>query len=144
MVIAAMKLKDTPWKKSYDQPRNHIKKQRHYFANKGLSRQGYGFSSGHVWMWELDYKESWALKNWCFWIVAEEARWCCEAMVRPAFLLRRCGERIHLNSPPDIFKSRCRVSWLNAISVEKGKLFTVQRCTKTIPEDSKIFLTSVG
>ena len=49
-VIAAMKLKDTPWKESYDQPRQHIKKQRHYFANKGLSSQGYGFSSGHVWM----------------------------------------------------------------------------------------------
>ena len=63
MVIAAMKLKDTPWKKSYDQPRQHNKKQRHYFANKGLSSQGYGFSSGHVWMWELDYKESWAQKK---------------------------------------------------------------------------------
>ena len=55
-----------PWKKSYDQPRQHIKKQRHYFANKGLSSQSYGFSSSHVWMWELDYKESWALKNWWF------------------------------------------------------------------------------
>ena len=50
MVIAAMKLKDTPWKESYDQPRQYIKKQRHYFANKGPSSQGYGFSSGHVWM----------------------------------------------------------------------------------------------
>ena len=50
MVIAAMKLKDTPWKESYDQPRWHIKKQRHYFVNKGLSSQGYGFSSVHVWM----------------------------------------------------------------------------------------------
>ena len=58
----------TPWKESYDQPRQHIKKQRHYFANKGLSSQGYGFSSGHVWMWELDYKESW-VQNWCFWTV---------------------------------------------------------------------------
>ena len=62
----------TPWKESYDQPRQHIKKQRHYFANKGLSSQGYGFSSGHVWMWELDHKESWALKNWCFWTVVLE------------------------------------------------------------------------
>ena len=53
-------------------PRQHIKKQRHYFANKGLSNQGYGFSSGHVWMWELDYKESWVLKNWCFWNVVLE------------------------------------------------------------------------
>ena len=67
MVIAAMKLKDTtPWKESYEQPREHIKKQRHYFANKDLSSQGYGFSSGHVWMWELDYKESWVPKNWRF------------------------------------------------------------------------------
>ena len=62
----------TPWKKSYDQPRPHIKKQRHYFTNKGPSSQGYGFSSGHVWMWELDYKESWAPKNWCFWTVVLE------------------------------------------------------------------------
>ena len=67
-----MKLKDTPWKKSYDQPRQHIKKQRHYFANKGLSSQGYGFSSGHVWMWELDIEDGWALKNWCFWTVVLE------------------------------------------------------------------------
>ena len=66
------KKKDTPWKESYDQPRQHIKKQRHYFVNKGLSSEGYGFSSGHVWMWELDYKESWVLKNWCFWIVVLE------------------------------------------------------------------------
>ena len=69
LVIVAMKLKDAPWKKSYDQPRQHIKKQRHYFANKGPSSQSYGFSSSHVWMWELDYKESWAWKNWCFWTV---------------------------------------------------------------------------
>ena len=61
-----------PWKKIYHQPRQHIKKQRHYFANKGLSSQSYGFSSGHVWMWELDYKESWVLKNWCFWTVVLE------------------------------------------------------------------------
>ena len=58
-----------PWKKSYDQPRQHIKKQRHYFANKG---QNYGFSSSHMWMWELDHKESWVPKNWCFWIVVLE------------------------------------------------------------------------
>ena len=51
---------------SYDQSRQHIKKWRHYFANKGPSSQGYGFPSSHVWMWELDCKESWALKNWCF------------------------------------------------------------------------------
>ena len=72
MVTAAMKLKDTPLKKSFDQPRQHIKKQRHYFANKGLSSHSYGFSSGHVWMWELDCKESWVPKNWCFWTVVLE------------------------------------------------------------------------
>ena len=61
-----------PWKKSYDQPRQHIKKQRHYFASKGPSSQSCGFSSSHVQMWELDYKESWAPKNWCFWTVVLE------------------------------------------------------------------------
>ena len=49
-----------------------MEKQRHYFANKGQSSQSYGFSSSHVWMWELDYKESWALKNWYFWAVVLE------------------------------------------------------------------------
>ena len=69
-MTAAMKLKDaSPGKKSYDQTKQHIKKQRHYFANISLSSQGYGFPSSHVWMWELDYKESWAPKNWCFWTV---------------------------------------------------------------------------
>ena len=60
---------DSLEKKSYDQFRQHIKKQRHKFADKGPSGQSYGFSSSHVWMWELDYKESWVLKNWCFWTV---------------------------------------------------------------------------
>ena len=55
-----------------DQPRQHIKKQRHYFANKGLSSQSYVFSNSHVWIWELDYKKSWAPKNWCFWTVVLE------------------------------------------------------------------------
>ena len=68
MVTAAL----IPWKESYDQPRQHIKKHWHYFANKGLSSQSYGFSSSHVWMWELDYKESWVPKNWCFWTVVLE------------------------------------------------------------------------
>ena len=61
-----------PWKKSYDQSRQHIKNQRHYFAEKGPSSQSFDFSSSHVWMWELDYKESWVLKNWCFWTVVLE------------------------------------------------------------------------
>ena len=62
----------TPWKESYDQSRQHIKMQRHYFVNKGPSSWGYSFSSGHVWMWELDNEESWAQKNWCFWTVVLE------------------------------------------------------------------------
>ena len=84
MVIAAMKLKDAYslvgklWP-----PKQHIKKQRHYFANKGPSGQGYGFSSDHVWMWELDYKESWVLKNWCFWL------WCWRRLLRVPWTARR-------------------------------------------------------
>ena len=65
----ATKLKDTcslaPWKKSYDKPRQSIKKQKHHIADKGPSSQSYGFSSSHIWMWELDQEEGWAPKNWC-------------------------------------------------------------------------------
>ena len=64
--------KFAPRKKSYDQPRQHTKKQKHYFVNKGPISQGYGFTSSHVWMRELDYKESWVSKNWCFWTVILE------------------------------------------------------------------------
>ena len=60
------------WKKSYDKPRQRIKKQRHHFADKGQYSQSHGFSSSHVWMWELNHKDSWALKNWCFWTVVLE------------------------------------------------------------------------
>ena len=60
------------WEKSYDKLIQHIKKQRYYFANKGPSSQSYGFSSSHVWMWELDRKEGWGPKNWWFWTVVLE------------------------------------------------------------------------
>ena len=63
MVTVAMKLKDAPWKKSYDQPKQHIKKRRYYFADKDPSSQSYDFSSSHVQMWELDHKEGRVLKN---------------------------------------------------------------------------------
>ena len=67
MVTTAMKLKDaSPWKKSYDKPRQRNEKKRCYFAGKGLYSQSDGFSNSHVQMWELDHKEGWALKNWCF------------------------------------------------------------------------------
>ena len=70
MVTAAMKLKDT-WslEESFGQPQQHIEKQIHYFANKDSYSHSYGFSTSHVWMWALNYKESWALKNWYFWTV---------------------------------------------------------------------------
>ena len=68
-VTAAMKWKDSPLKKTYDKPRQHILKQRHYFGNKGPSSQSYGFSSSHVWLWELGHKEGWVLKNSYFWTV---------------------------------------------------------------------------
>ena len=73
MVTATMKLKDaSSLEEKLCQHRQHIEKQRHYFADKGLSSQGYGFFSSYVWMWELDYKESWAPKKWCFWTVVLE------------------------------------------------------------------------
>ena len=77
-----------PWKKSYDQPRQHIKKQRHYFANKGPSSQSYGFSSSHVWMWELDYKESF----WTFFDAFE--LWCWRRLLRVPWTARRSNQSI--------------------------------------------------
>ena len=61
-----------PWKKSYEQLRQHSRTWRHYFANKDLSSQSYGFPSSHIWVWELDYKESWVPKNWYFWTMVLE------------------------------------------------------------------------
>ena len=74
-LTAVTKLKDVAsWKKSYDKPRQHITKETHHFADKGAYSQSYGFYSSHVWMWELDYKEGWAPKNWCFRIVVLEKK----------------------------------------------------------------------
>ena len=78
----------TPWKESYDQHRQLIKKQRHYFVNEGPSSQGYGFSRGHVWMWELDYKESWVTKHWCFCTV------CWRRLLRVPWAARRSNQSI--------------------------------------------------
>ena len=77
-----------PWKKSYDQPRQHIENHRHYFANKGPSSQSYDFSSSRVWTWELDYKESWVPKNWCFWM------WCWKRLLRVPWTARRSNQWI--------------------------------------------------
>ena len=84
-----------PWKKSYDQPRQHIKKQRHYFANKGPSRQNYGFSSGHVWTWELDNKESWASKIDAFEL------WCWRRLLRVLWTARRSNQSILKEISPE-------------------------------------------
>ena len=93
-----------PWKINYDQPRQHIKKQRHYFADKDPSSHSYGVSSSHVWMCELDHKESWVLKNWCFWtVVLEKTPWTARRSnqsvvkeISPEYLLE--GLMLKLNS----------------------------------------------
>ena len=85
----------TPWKKSYDQPRQYIKKQRHYFANKGLSSQSYGFSSSQVWMWELDYKESWVPTTDAFEL------WCWRRLLRVPWTAWRSNQFILKEISPD-------------------------------------------
>ena len=96
MVTTAMKLKDAcSWKKSYDQPKQHIKKQRHYFVSKGPSGQSYVFSSSHVWMWELDSRESWAPKNWCFWTVV------LRRLLRVPWTARRSNQSILKEISPE-------------------------------------------
>ena len=77
-----------PWKKNYDQPRQHIKKQRHYFANKGPSSQGYGFSSGHVWMWELTVKKAER------WRIDDFELWCWRRFLRVPWTARRSNQSI--------------------------------------------------
>ena len=78
----------TPWKESYDQPRQHIKKHRHYFVNKGPSSQGYGFSSGHVWMWELDLKKAEHRRIDAFGL------WCWRRLLRVPWTARRSNQSI--------------------------------------------------
>ena len=95
MVIAAMKLKDTPWKESYDQPRQHIKKQRHYLANKGPFSQSYVFSSSHVWMWELNYKEIEHQRIDAFEL------WCWRRLLRVPWTARRSSQSILKEISPE-------------------------------------------
>ena len=78
----------SPWKKIYDQPRQHVRKQRHYFVNKGPPSQSYGLSSSHVWMWEWDYKESWVPENWWF------EMWCWRTLLRVPWTARRSNQFI--------------------------------------------------
>ena len=89
MVTAAMKLKDAcSLEGKLYQPREHIKKQRHYFVNKDPSSLGYGFSSGHIWMWELDCEESWVPKYWCFWTG------CWRRLLKVPWTARRSNQSI--------------------------------------------------
>ena len=90
-----MKLKDIPWKESYDQPRQHIKKQRHYFVNKGQSSQGYVFSSSHEWMWELDYKEAEC------WRISALELWCWRRLLRVLWTARRSNQSILKEISPE-------------------------------------------
>ena len=82
-----------PWKKIYDEPRQHIKKQRLDFTAKGPSSQSYGFSSSHVWMWDLDHKVSWMPKNWCFWTVVLEKTLESPLDCKEIKLVRRKGNQ---------------------------------------------------
>ena len=107
-----MKLKMlAPWKKSYDQPRQHIKKQRHYFDNKGPYSQTYGFPGSHVRMWELDYKESWALKNWCFWTVVFWRR-----LLRVLWTARRSVLTVHWEDWCWSWNSNTLASWCKELT----------------------------
>ena len=117
-----------PWKKSYDKPRHHIKKQRHDFADKGPSSQSYGFSSGHVCMWELDYKESWALKNWCFWTVV------LEKTLESPLDARRSNQSILKEITPEYsleglissWSSNTLATWCEELTLERAMLGKIE------------------
>ena len=99
-----MKLKMlAPWKKSYDQPRQFIKKQRHYFVDKGPSSQSYVFSHSHVWLWELDDIESWAPKNWCFWL------WWWRTLLRVPWTAKRSNKSILKEISPEFLLEGLRL-----------------------------------
>ena len=119
-------LRLAPWTKSYDQPRQHIKKQRHYFANKCLYSQSYGFSSSHVRLWELDHKEGWALKNWCFWTAvlektlesplhSKEIKPANPKENQPWTFIRKTDAEAPILWPPDV------KSWLTGKDPDAGK-----------------------
>ena len=124
-----MKLKDAcSLKRSYDQPRQHIEKQRHYFANKCPSSQSYGFSSSHVWKWELDHEEGWMLKNWCFWL------WCWRRLLRVLLTARKSNQSILKEINPEYSLERLMLtlklqhfghllqkSWLTGKDPDAGK-----------------------
>ena len=85
-----------PWKESYDKPTQHIEKRRHQVAADSLYSQNYGFSSSHVWMWELDHKEGWTSKNWCFWTVVLE-----KTLERVSWTARRPNQSVLKEISPE-------------------------------------------
>ena len=114
-----------PWKKSYDKPIQHIQKQRYHFADKGSYSESYGFSSSHVWMWELDLKEGWVLKNWRFWTVTEWLNNSSELHCVFFFLFDRIQmyrkvERILWWVPS--YASRFRICYILAVSTSSSFL----------------------
>ena len=115
-----------PLQKNYDKPRQHIKKQRHHFANKGPSSQSYGFSSSHVWLRELNHKEGWVPKNWCFWIVvlektlespldSKEIKPVSPKGYQPWMVIRRTDAEALILWPADV------KSWLTGKDPDAGK-----------------------
>ena len=132
-----------PWKKSYDQHRQHTKKQKDYFTDKGPSSQSYGFSSSHIWMWELDYKESWVLKNRCFWTVVLEktleGRLDCKEIkpVHPkgnqSWIFIR---RIDAKAETPIFWSPDAQNWLTGKDSDAGKDWRQEE--KGMTEDEEV------
>ena len=110
------------WKKSYDQPRQHIKKQRHYFAKKGPTSQCYVFSNNHESMWESGYKESWAPKNWWIWTVVLE-KTLEETLESPLdskrsnqSILKETGPEFHWNNWCWSWNSNTLVTWCEEVT----------------------------
>ena len=117
-----------PWKKSYDKPRQCIKKQRHYFADKGPYSQSYGFSSSHIWMWELDHEEGWVRRINAFEL------WCWRRLLRVPWTARRSNQSILKEISPEHsleglmlklkLQSLCHLdakNWLNGKDPDAGK-----------------------
>ena len=140
-VTAAMKWKDAPWKKSCDKSRQCIKKQRHHFANYGPYSQSYCFSSSHVRMWELDHKEVWAPRNWCFWIVvlektlesrldSKEIKPVNSKGNQPWIFIGRTDVEVPIHWPPDA------KSWLIWKDLDAGKDW--RREEKGMTEDEMV------
>ena len=133
--ISCSVIRHSLYSRGIDQPRQHVEKQRHCFANNGSSSQSYGFSSSHVWMWELGHKESWVLKNWCFWTMVLEKTLespldCKEIQsVHPKgdqswIFIGRTNAEAPILWPPDA------KSWLTGKDPDAGKAWGQERVTE--------------